>query len=155
MRSTIDWNEIVPLLKQGLRDTLYMEAITLLSNEAPKMMPYRREGRVRGVRIPGNTLKKGLRIWGANGDGQRLCHATRVFRIVKDSKYAPRDGHAGQVWKKLTESKNETISYPGIASICKGVGVEKAKWSAVAGAFWARGLLEVVPGKDHKVGDAY
>lgn len=155
MRSTIDWNEIVPRLTKGIRDTLFLEAITMLSAECPQTEPI---ARVRAKRIPGNlsVRRPEMRTWGHNGSGGRLCYPGRVFKILRGRPNPPSNGLIGGVWKKLLECKTDTITYEGIASICKGVGVDKGKYSAIVGGLWSRGFIDVLDAKQpHKVGEAY
>ena len=128
LRSTIDWNEIVPRLQKPLRDTLFLEAVMMLSGESPSVMPITAPEVVRTHnphRNPRPPSVVNARRWGELGDGQRLCYPGRVFKIVKNAKEPPNGGQTGRVWAKLIESKNDQISYEGIASICKGSGVDR------------------------------
>lgn len=162
MRSTIDWNEIIPLLPKGMRDSLFLEAVTLLAAKAPNMLPI---DRVRAPRRAGNSiLLRGARTWGASGDGYWLAAAGRHYQINKGAPHPPSRGVIGAVWKRLTESKNETIAYEGLMSVCKGAGVTKGKESAFICALWERRFIEVKPFEgvkpvgglpEKKIGQAY
>lgn len=43
MKSQIDWNEIVPRLAAGLQQTLFLEAVKLVTSRAEKKRDYARE----------------------------------------------------------------------------------------------------------------
>jgi hypothetical protein len=166
LRSTIDWNELVPRLPKGLRDTLFLEAVTMLSGEAPETAPIqdlttRGKPRQRARRIPDNTLLRGLRTWSHDGPGNgHLTHPGRVFKIIRTVKGQPRFGLTGAVWAKIVAVKGDLISYPGLTKLCKEAGVKSNKYSAVVGGLWARRFLEITeqPGEKaaaRKVGEAY
>ena len=155
MRSTIDWNEIVPKVEKGLRDALYLEAIMLLSGQpTPRAEPVLAAQIALGEkprRIPPSQLL--LRRWGELGDGNRLWHPARTFKILRDTKARANGGQTGKVWAKLKESKNDQIGVSGFSSICKGAGIDKGKWSAMACNLWSRGFIDTVP-EEKKIGQA-
>lgn len=157
MKSVIDWNEIVPMLKKELRDSLMLEAVLLLTDRpgnrgrAPLTAP-RRVGPRSTKMNPQAAKRNGDRSWYAQGDGQFLSAPGRRYRVNKSHPSPPSRGKIGAVWKKLVESKNDTITYEGMAAICKG---QDAKLSATVAQLWERNHIEVeakkyieaIPGK--------
>ena len=51
----------------------------------------------------------------------------------------------GGLWKVIVESKNDHITYEGLASIAKGQKIAERKVSAWVGYLWAHGAIDVVP----------
>lgn len=154
MRSTIDWNEIVPKLPKAMRDTLFLEAVTILSAAAPRSVPMSPATEMRAPRAPriqGNSRKKGNRAWLVDGDGKTLGAPGRRYRINKTAATPPSRGKIGAVWAKLIESKNDSITYEGIASICKGQDVSAV--SSMICQLWERRFIDIDTEK--KVAVAY
>lgn len=135
MKSVIDWNEIVPLLKKDLRETLMLEAVMLLSVTGAS----KGNGRARS-RMAAATETKLDRQWLREGDGQKLSAPGRRYRVNKAALRQPQKGTTGAVWRKLVESKNDVIAYEGVASICKG---HKVVTSTMICALWERGFIDV------------
>ena len=137
MKSQIDWNEIIPLLRKDLRETLMLEAVILLtanreSEAGSGSAPARRRGN-----------GKSLRYWGVRGDGAHLAHISRIYIIHKQKNGLRTDSLMGKLWTKLIESKADTITYPGIASLCKGIAGLEGKQSAAVSYLWSHHLIEV------------
>lgn len=147
MRSTIDWNEIVPRLKdKGLRDTLFMEAIMMLSDVAPRALP---------VRTHVNRRGKPQRTWGAEGDGKRLNGIGRYYRINKNAERTPTIGKLGEIWRKLIAIKDDVIPYETFAAIVKS---SKGETASTICQLWERHFIDTAtpPAADKKkVGQAY
>ena len=165
MKSVIDWNEIVPMLKKELRDTLMLEAVLILSDRPGRrgrtlsqQVRVKHQPRTPGARStkmnprPSARAANGDRSWYSQGDGGYLSAPGRRYRINKSAANAPQRGKIGGVWKKLIESKNDSITYEGMAAICKGQG---AMLSATIAQLWERNHIEVeakkfieaIPGK--------
>lgn len=138
MKSVIDWNEIVPMLNKPLRDTLMLEAVLLLQREGARGNGGHQRPRSARALPSGESRLK--RQWLNEGDGQVLSAPGRRYRVNKNAKRAPQRGKIGAVWAKLVASKNEGITYEGLASICKG---EKVPASAIICALWEAGHIEV------------
>ena len=150
LRSTIDWNEIVPLLKKELRDTLMLEAVLMLS-ETPRARQFngrRTHGRST-LAHPQAPRVNGDRSWYETGDGETLSAPGRRYRVNKDAPRPPYRGKLGAIWKALVASKNDVIAYDGIAAICKG---QKAAVSATIAQLWERHFIEV---EAKKIAQAY
>lgn len=143
MKSVIDWNEIVPMLPKSMRDSLMLEAVLLLSSVRGKGNGSDKRPRAARALPPAESRLK--RQWLNEGDGQVLSAPGRRYRVNKTAKRAPKRGKIGAVWAKLLASKNDAITYEGLASICKG---EKVAASAVICALWEAGHIEV-----ERVGD--
>ena len=63
MKSKIDWNEIVPRLGVGLQQTLYLEAVKMISARREAARDYQREyARRQGIPAP---EKGSRRVWTA------------------------------------------------------------------------------------------
>jgi hypothetical protein len=136
MRSKIDWNEIVPLLKKELREQLLAEALVLLSvTGGPKGNGSRPRSRLAAA--PDTKL---ARQWLRDGDGQMLSAPGRRYRLIKDHKRPPANGVIGRVWRRVLESKTDAITYEVLASICKS---EKITPSTMICTMWERGFIEV------------
>ena len=147
MKSVIDWNEIVPKLNKGLRDSLMLEAVVMLSEQGYRNTPSmpRGNGQYRVKRAPrervASTPGRGInRQWLVQGDGQMLSAPGRHYRVLKDAKNPPSRGKIGGVWAKLIESKNSIIAYEGLCAICKG---QKATPSATIAQLWERGFIDL------------
>jgi hypothetical protein len=137
MKSTIDWNEIVPMLPKALRETLMLEAVSILSDSP------RPRTRTPGVHPP-RKGKISLRYWRDTPEGQASALAAqgRHYRINKSANGVGRqDSKLGRVWKLLVSSKNDHITYEGLASIAKG---QKAQTAATISQLWSYGLIDVM-----------
>lgn len=137
MKSLIDWNEIVPLLPKSKREDLMLEAVSILSDGyAPKK-------RTPGIH-PRSSSQYVDRYWKDTPEGRNSLLATngRHYRINKSKSNTFRaDGSIGKVWKLLCESKNDHITYEGLASIAKG---HKLPASAAVSALWSKGFIDVI-----------
>lgn len=142
MKSTIDWNEIFPLLKKPLRDTLLLEAVEILSRQPrPEAEPPRRGNRTPGGTAGGDGIRAlGLRSWRIDGPGGTLAAEGQWYRINRKVE-GPRRGKIGRVWKLLKESQNDTISYSGLLSIIKG---QEGQGSSVVAQLWENRCIDVV-----------
>jgi hypothetical protein len=140
MKSTIDWNEIVPLLPRSKREDLMLEAVSILS-----------EGHVTKRRVPGvhppTSSQYTKRYWkdSPEGHGAQLAQAGRHYRLNKLVLNGFRqDGKIGKLWKLLVESKNDHITYEGLASLAKG---QKLAASAAVSHLWSQGYIDVIEAK--------
>src|SRR5262245_42617232 len=115
MKSLIDWNELIPKLPKKVRDDLYLEAVTYLSEGGKSREPKVEEKREK------KSAKR--RIWGLSGEGRHLAVPGRKYKINKNRNLTFRGDVSGprELWQKLRDSHNEIITYEGIASICKGI----------------------------------
>jgi hypothetical protein len=135
MKSLIDWNEIVPLLPKSKREDLMLEAVSILS-----------EGHTPRPRGP-YKKSHGIRYWKDTPEGQsaKLAAAGRHYRINKDKAEVFRaDGKIGKLWKMLLESKNDHITFEGLASLAKG---QKLQAAATVSHLWAKGAIDVIEKK--------
>jgi len=108
IQSHIDWNELFPLLPKPLRDSMLLEAVTLLST------PHRSRN---GAAVESSTSKRhGIR-WTGTG---RLACAGRKYNINRTAFQGRGFGALGKLRKQLIESKGDTITYEGIVSLQKG-----------------------------------
>lgn len=138
LKSNIDWNEIIPLLPRAKREELYLEAVTLLSqDDREKELPHKKKKRA----------NRYDRYWEDSGDGKVLSSPGRKFRINKRAKMVFRSTNIySDMWQLLKESHNDIITYEGIASIWEGI---RAKYksmqplSTVIGTLWARKAIDV------------
>jgi hypothetical protein len=144
LRSHFDWNEIVPLLPKAKRDDLYLEAILILSNQDGRLT-------MRGVRTrrrsnghaPDTRKTSGeFRFWRQTGNPYgTLSGPGHKYTINRDAKKAPSYGKLAAVWKHMLSSKNDSITFEGIASICKGVKLEP---SAAIATLWSKRAIDLV-----------
>jgi len=133
LKSMIDWNEIVPLLRKDLQETLMLEAVMILS--APRRRP--------AAEAPRKPAVNGFRYWREKGDGGTLADGSRVYLINREAKLQLRtDSMAGKVWKNVREMKGETISYAGMATLCKAMG-QTGRQGYFIGYLWGRGLIDI------------
>lgn len=137
MNSIIDWNELVPRLPKQIRDTLYLEAVALLS-EQDEGEPVRRRKKKK------STATK-MRDWATDGDGQRLSAPGRKYRINKGSPVGLHpNSEIGKLWKYVLESKGDSITYEGLASIAQGYPDLRGAADVVY-YLWARRLIDIIP----------
>jgi hypothetical protein len=130
MKSMIDWNEIVPMLPKAMRDDLWLEAVTLLSSgEKPVKKP--------SSKSHNNGYK---RLWTKDGPGGTIS-SVKSFIIHKDKVSLRPDSKAGKAWALIRTSKNDVMSYAGLASIFAGQKLEPA---AAVSQLWAKGFIDVV-----------
>jgi hypothetical protein len=151
LRSHIDWNELFPHFKKELRETLMLEAVTILSGRRPSTTtaaaaPKPVKHRIVRAAKPTTRYK---RRWSIDGTGGRLAHAGRVYRIVLDpslnypSPLRP-NSKLATLWNVLSKHKTETVTYEGMVDLCDQIdlGVH-----ATIANMWSMGLLEVVIGE--------
>lgn len=137
MNSIIDWNELVPRLPKQIRDTLYLEAVSLLSEQDgddPK--PKRKKKKT-------STAIK-MRDWKSDGDGQKLAAPGRKYRINKGTAVNINPtSEIGKLWKYVLESKGDSISFEGLASIAAGYPDLRSEADVIY-YLWARRLIDVI-----------
>jgi hypothetical protein len=132
------------LLPKPLRDTLLLEAVSILSEEP--------RPRTRRPHTVNNTTQ--MRFWNDTPEGHNamLAAAGRHYRINKDKPSTFRGGGGiGKVWKLLIECKNDHITYEGLTSIAKG---QKLAPAATVSALWSKGMIDVIE-SEKKVATAY
>jgi hypothetical protein len=141
MKSLIDWNEIVPMLPKSKREDLLLEAVAILS-ESP-----RPRTRTPGVHPPRVGKSAPIRYWKDTPEGAKAMLAThgRQYLIHKEinGSFRP-DGKIGRIWKLLVESKNDHITFEGLASIAKG---QKLQAATAISQLWSKGLIDVIEKK--------
>lgn len=140
MESHINFNELFPHFSRDLQNLIMEEVMRLLVKQA------RSNGTLRPAKAPARkTPVNGFRYWGEEGDGGTLAAVHRVYLINKalGTEKLRHDSGVGQVWTKLLESKNSTISYSGIASLCKGVKGWEGRQSYVIGYLWGRKFIDL------------
>jgi hypothetical protein len=147
IKSHIDWNELFPLLPRATRDTLLLEAVTLLSADPTK----RRKSRQAplGEDIGPDTilssknaqLPKTLRTWAEKGDNRPLAAPGRHYRIVS-SKPPITKGEVKAIWEGLLERKTDYVAYETVLKTLKG---DRVKTSNHINYLWRTGRLEVQP----------
>ena len=160
MKSVIDWNEMVPLLPKALQETLVLEATQILVKMQAAYGAFEELNNTKRRRLAPAKDSTVHRQWLRVGDGKTLAAMGRRYRVLKDAERPPSRGKIGLVWKKLADSASTVITYEGIASICKGVGMPT---SAAICALWERKFIDVHATKPpaaqapsgHKVGEAY
>ena len=112
MKSHIDWNELFPRFKKELKDTLLLEAVTLLStsrqrngHDKPEEAVVVKRGR-RRLKRGQKSYAQRLRHWGKDGNGGKLSKAGRRYKIVRDSPMAPKRSSSkiGKIWAVLTST---------------------------------------------------
>lgn len=143
LKSNIDWNEIIPLLPSKKREDLYLEAVTLLSQQDRE-----REKTPQPTRKYKSSRKE--RQWTRDGDGHALSAPGRKYKINKKAKYIPRDGGGAfkKLWDKLVESHNDLITYEGVYSIWHGIAKTKEyPVSTVIAQLWAKRMIDVAENK--------
>src|SRR5437870_4445855 len=104
LKSNIDWNEIIPLLPRAKREELYLEAVTLLSQDDRENEPVKRRRRsVKKMVAP-------LRVWKEQGIPGDLSVAGRKYKINKESKVQIiAESSLGKLWELVKNSHNDTI----------------------------------------------
>lgn len=139
LKSNIDWNEIIPRLPKAKRDDMYLEAVTLLSQEPSK-------GKI--GRNGDWSRAHGKRVWSDAKVEGGMTDETRVYRINVGAKKTPHRGALGTVWAALAKIKGGEIDFTTLEKIaknCKGGRSKKAQsGTAIAHQLWARGFLDVV-----------
>lgn len=117
IRSHIDWNELFPMLPKQLRDTMLLEAVTVLSKAG---QPPRRNRALPGgiTDEPNASLPNSLRTWARDGDGKRLAGPWRHYRIIV-SRTQITKGEIKGIWEAILATGKDFIAYEGILKICK------------------------------------
>lgn len=136
LKSNIDWNEIIPLLPRQKREELYLEAVTLLSQDDRENEVLTRK------RHKSRSKKQVLRKWKEQGIEGPLGEPGRKYKINKESKIKVFGGVA-KLWEVVKASHNDVITYEGLASIAKGQeyrSVGDAIWN-----LWSRKLIDIAP----------
>jgi hypothetical protein len=143
LKSHIDWNEVVPLLPKSKQDDLYLEAILLLTQGTPRRRRRSPTSPETIRELTHDSIRPGgiVRLWSDAHNGRGLAVAGNSFTINKDAPNPPTYGKIGELWRKLASSKNDAISFEGIASLCKGV--ELVHHSTIA-TLWSRKLIDLV-----------
>lgn len=134
MKSTIDWNEIISKLPKKRRDDLYLEAVTILSENEPEPEP---EEKVKKRR----KRPQKIREWRNQSDGQNLADASRRFTINKNrANPFKKDSKGWKLWEMVKESKNDVITTAGVQSIGVGAGLRIADsvWM-----LWSRYMIDI------------
>lgn len=124
MKSKIDWNEIIPKLKKEMRDSLYLEAVAILSDEEP--------------------IEKKIsedRVWEKEGDGQYLAKPGRKYHIWKSvARQIRPSSKVNKFWEKLKELNKEIISYEVMDSIANGMDTNVSQMIVY---LWARKFIDI------------
>jgi hypothetical protein len=136
IRSTIDWNEIVPLLPKPKRDDLYLEAVMILSGSDHTK---RRKPRQALVAAAKHTPL----LWRDMGMSGKLAQAGRVYRVTPGDRRTL-GGAVGTVWKKFTaDLKGDTFTYDLFRRFCVDIKVGP-KASNLLGYLWSHGYMILV-----------
>jgi cation transport regulator ChaC len=131
LKSTIDWNEIIPLLPKAKREELYLEAVMILSAPGPKEPTHRSGAFSRG---------KGLRVWqDQKQHAGCLSQPGRLYKINRSQSALEIKGVLGQVWNELKVKKSDSTSHAEFKVLC---GEKKA--AQTIAYLWSRNLIEVV-----------
>ena len=150
IKSHIDWNELFPLLPKAIRDSLLLEAVTLLSASTRKTRRTRRplvgdNGSLNPQ--PNVQLPDSLRIWEESGDGHTLAAKGRHYRIIS-SKPPITKGEVKVFWEKLLDHKGDFVAYETILKMC---GNHKKLAVNCVNYLWRTGRLEVAQGPEAKL----
>jgi len=137
MKSTIDWNEIVPRLPKKIRDDLYLQAVVMLSEERPA------DKEANGHLAP----RSGYRRWREAGDGAPLWNRQRRYRINKivgDKAFTRPETVIFKIWQDLSKLNRVEIGHGELAALAKAYNRDNA--AALACALWERRAIDVVNG---------
>lgn len=140
MKSTIDWNEIVPKLPKKMRDDLYLQAVTLLSEEEPVHVPSRR--------TKGNGKfpyqHKNRRYWRDHTDGASLWRSDRRYRINKEAggKAFRAGTNVAVAWAELLKLNKVEVSYAEMMAVAKLYN--KHNTGSLVSNLWSRKAVDVV-----------
>ncbi len=134
LKSMIDWNEIVPRLPKAKREDLYLEAVAILSAAEPPEPRYIAANR---------RYRSKMRLWKAEHPNELLADKCRRYSINREMKGAMKvraNSGCGRVWTHLLNSKNDSITYEGLASLAKG---QKLQPASLVSALWSKRLIDV------------
>lgn len=120
IKSHIDWNELFPLLPKAMRETVMLEAVTILASGEAKPRRARRSSQTEN-----QTLPSTIRNWTQLGDGKALVIPGRHFLIVS-SKPPVRFGDVKKLWEKLLEHPTDRIAVETLMKL-DGKDTNKAK----------------------------
>lgn len=139
MKSTIDWNEIVPLLPQSKREDLYLEAITLLARSDMKSASP--PAGIVTLPIGQATHDSTLRYWRTFGIPGLLSKPGRIFKVNNTAQHLTPavNSSIGYLWTQFCEY--DTITYADIDRLCNA---SKKRISDVLSYLWSRRLIDVV-----------
>ncbi len=150
MKSHIDWNELFPRFKKELKDTLLLEAVTLLStsrqrngHDKPEEAVVVKRGR-RRLKRGQKSYAQRLRHWGKDGNGGKLSKAGRRYKIVRDSPMAPKRSSSkiGKIWAVLTKHNQDSVGYESLIDMAEQMELEP---HATVANLWSHYCLEVIP----------
>jgi|SRR5882672_9013756 len=143
VKSHIDWNEMFPRLKKELRDTLLLEAVTLISVSRHRANGEHKPARV--IKRRGQKRPMKDRHWRESGDGGKLCREDRVYKVMADASPNPNiGGHnskLAKVWAVLTKHGTGTVTYEALSDLVEQVGLQPPATSA---QLWGARRIEVV-----------
>lgn len=103
MQSRIDWNEIVPRLDAGLRQTLYLEAVKLISERGESRVKYQRDYQAEYYRRTKKTIKR-HRTWTPAAKRRVVEYYKQHGWTATIDKYDISSSMIGR-WKKTIEAK--------------------------------------------------
>lgn len=135
LKSHIDWNELFPLMSKELRETMVLEAITILGG-----FKRRNSQENTFTRSHKEPVHGGYREWNAGPyAGTKLVAPGRKYIINREAK-GFKFGRIGNLWRTLVDSKHDTVSYEDIYKLLDNDthAVSRDIWT-----MWSRGAIDV------------
>lgn len=151
LKSNIDWNEMFPHFKKELRDTLLLEAVTILSSRRVTN-GHDKPARIvqRKALVEATTEKKQShtnqysRYWRKHGPGGKLARAGRSYSINRNAKSPPikKGTKLIKIWNVLLRNGADSFTFEAFIDLCNNAGLDG---NATLSQLWSKGCIEVVP----------